>query len=86
VSAAAVHTAPSLLHDRLRVPGLEPLMRYHVSVLHAPDPLGPARRQPEWIRSGVDLSGRELARLGLQLPVLHPESALLLSLVGNDAH
>jgi hypothetical protein len=40
----------------------------------------PARRQPAWIAAGIDLTGRQLAVHGLQMPVMNPESALLIHL------
>ena len=36
--------------------------------------------QPGWIEGGVVLTGRQLAAHGIQPPILHPESAILLTL------
>jgi hypothetical protein len=36
--------------------------------------------QPGWLADGVELTGRQLAAHGIRPPVLHPESAVLISL------
>ena len=43
--------------------------------------LGPdlAKQQPAWLE-GVEISGRQLAVAGLPMPILNPETALLLHL------
>ena len=62
------------------LPGLDPDTRYHVEVLALPGArsLGPNRELPDWFDDGADLSGRALAASGVQLPALHPETAVLL--------
>jgi hypothetical protein len=53
--------------------------RYTVrSVPLAGGPTGAARRQPEWVRNGVTLTGSELAFLGVQPPAMDPEQALII--------
>ena len=42
-------------------------------------PFGPAVAQPEWITDGLIATGRQLAVIGVPLPVMQPESALLAS-------
>ena len=37
----------------------------------------PARQQNEWPRRGIGMRGHDLAVIGLQLPVLNPESAMI---------
>ncbi len=37
--------------------------------------------QPAWLTEGVELTGRQLAAHGIRPPVMHPESAVLFSLV-----
>jgi alpha-galactosidase len=81
VSVALLASAPSLTPPTLVLPGLDPERRYTVS--HVPLPgerLGMARRQPSWLADGITMSGRQLAVVGLEPPVLHPESAVLLAL------
>jgi alpha-galactosidase len=68
----------------LCLPGLDPDRRYRVSVVGPRDvTLHLARHQPAWVEHGIELSGRQLAAHGLQLPVLGPQSALLVHLVGT---
>ena len=68
----------------LRVPGLKTDARYRVTVLDEPALLAGGgsghtmRVQPAWLHASVALSGEWLANAGLTLPVLDPESALLL--------
>jgi len=65
-----------------RLPGLDPDRAYRVTPLQAAG--GPETKQavaPRWLEAGgVTLSGRALAEVGLPLPVLLPEQALLLHL------
>lgn len=79
VSFAVLATALSLTPPPLRLPGLDPARRYRVEHLRLPgEPLGPNRTLPAWMADGVTMTGAELARIGVQLPALHPESAMLL--------
>ncbi|MDO8391675.1 MAG: alpha-galactosidase [Actinomycetota bacterium] len=64
----------SLMPPPLRLPGLLPDAVYRVQ--HVPFPGSRAL----WLGSGVELTGRQLAAVGLQLPPQHPESGLLLHL------
>lgn len=72
------------LPGSLRVPGLKPEARYRVTVLDEPPLLKGGgsghtmRVQPAWLHESPVLSGEWLANAGLALPVLDPESALLL--------
>ncbi|HEY7103771.1 MAG TPA: alpha-galactosidase, partial [Mycobacteriales bacterium] len=63
-----------------RLPGLDPDRRYTVRPAYpagAPEPAGHA--PPAWLAAGgVELPGRVLAAVGLPMPVLHPEEAILL--------
>jgi len=81
VSFAQLTTAPSLTPPMLRLPGLDPDRRYQVE--HVPLPgerWGVASRQPAWLANGIELTGRQLAVIGVRPPTLHPESAVLLHL------
>jgi alpha-galactosidase len=81
VSFAQLATAASLTPPPLRLAGLDPDRRYRV--VHVPLPgerWGVARTQPSWVADGGEFSGRQLAVAGLDLPVLHPESAILIRL------
>jgi alpha-galactosidase len=81
VSFAQLATAASLTPPALRLPGLDPDGRYLVE--HVPLPgerWGMALTQPAWLTDGIEVSGRQLAAHGIRPPVLHPESAVLISL------
>lgn len=81
VSFAQLTTAPSQTPPPLRMPGLDLEASYRVHHLAIPyERWGAARIQPEWLREGVTLTGRQLAFHGVQPPVLHPESAVLFTL------
>ena len=82
VSVARVATSEHLVSEPLRVRGLDSRRHYRVETadlaLLRTMAFGPALKQPGWIEHGVEATGRQLAEIGLQLPVLHPESAILI--------
>jgi alpha-galactosidase len=83
ISFAKLTTAMSLVPAPLLLPGLVADRRYRVERVPLPAggaERGPARTSPAWLTTGAEMSGRELAVLGLQLPVMNPESALLIHL------
>ncbi|QTF91990.1 alpha-galactosidase [Halomonas sp. BM-2019] len=67
----------------LRLAGLDPLRRYRVGFWLPEGALGPQREASELLaRGGGVFSGELLQRVGLQLPVLHPEAAMLIEVAG----
>jgi alpha-galactosidase len=81
VAFAQLTTTASLTPPPLRLPGLDYEATYRIDHLRIPgERWGPARVQPTWLLSGVELTGRQLAAHGVQPPTMHPESALLLKL------
>jgi alpha-galactosidase len=82
VSVARLATGSSLTPPPLVLPGLDPDTSYLVEQLVVPGrrPIGPNRVLPDWVDGGVRLSGRALGSVGLQLPALHPETAVLIHL------
>jgi alpha-galactosidase len=66
----------------VRLPGLDPRRRYAVRpVAGVPEPATLQLTEPGWLADGgVTLGGAVLATVGLQLPALHPEQAVLLEL------
>ncbi len=81
VSFAQLTTAPSLTPPALQLPGLDLDARYRVEHVALPDERwGTATTQPAWLADGVELTGRQLAAHGIRPPVVHPESAVLISL------
>jgi alpha-galactosidase len=86
VSYARLRTGTSLAPPPLRLPGLDPERRYRVEVVDLPRAgRVPARHQPSWVAEGIEVTGRQLGVHGLQMPVLNPESAVLVHLVSSDA-
>jgi alpha-galactosidase len=81
VSFAALETAPSRTPPPLVMPGLDDERIYHVVPVDVPGGgRVPSRGRLAWLGDGISLDGRSLGRLGLQLPPMYPESAMLLHL------
>lgn len=76
-------TSPSAQPGWIRLPGLDPDLRYRVEPIHlcdtafTPTASGP----PSWWVDPPDVSGRTLTNVGLQGPMLDPERALLFRLI-----
>jgi alpha-galactosidase len=81
-------SAPSPVPPALRIPGLDPDRRYRVERVVLPgEELGSHRRLPGWLLPGavpLVMSGRELAVVGVPVPVLHPESAAMVEVTAAD--
>jgi alpha-galactosidase len=77
-------TSPAEQPGRIAIPGLAPDADYRVeAVFPVPGDADYARtftqvQPPAWLESGATASGRFLAEVGLPMPVLNPEHALLL--------
>jgi alpha-galactosidase len=65
---------------RIRLPGLDLDRRYRVSHLDESAPRPPGQ-SPPWTVEGIELSGRILTDLGLETPLLDPDSSVLLHVV-----
>ncbi len=80
-SFAQLATSQAPTPPRLRLPGLDERRGYSVQRIAMPgEVLGLALEQPKWIDDGVVASGTTLQTVGLQMPRLLPESALLVRL------
>jgi alpha-galactosidase len=79
---AQITTSAEAVPQPLRLPGLEPERRYRVAVVNEVGEPGTMQRgAPAWTLDGATaLSGRILAHVGLQPPILRPEQAWLLRL------
>ncbi|MET7880518.1 alpha-galactosidase [Micromonospora profundi] len=78
-AVARLATSVAQIPGAVRLPGLDPARRYLVRPV--PDVPAPATinlRPPAWLGAGATLSGAALARIGVQLPALHPEQSLVL--------
>jgi alpha-galactosidase len=89
--SAALFTYAQLTAGTLEAPapvrfaGLDPHRRYTVTVVEPAGPPGTTGdRGPAWMAEGsITLSGAVLHTVGLALPVLQPEQAVLLELVAG---
>ncbi len=80
-SYAQMTPSATVLPSRFTVPGLDPDRRYRVAPIPDVDSaVDFGRSAPAWLDHGIDLTGRQLERVGLQPPILHPESALLVEI------
>ncbi|MEH0825165.1 MULTISPECIES: alpha-galactosidase [unclassified Micromonospora] len=69
----------------VRLPGLDPARRYAVRPpAGVPEPAVLQLTEPGWLPKGVTLGGAVLGSVGVQLPALHPEQALLLEVTAVD--
>lgn len=78
---AVVSTATTVTVDagRARLAGLDPSARYRVRALppgHRPS--SAALALASWLDTGLTLTGRVLASVGIRVPPMHPEQLLLL--------
>ncbi|WP_319460872.1 alpha-galactosidase [Micromonospora sp. RTP1Z1] len=77
-------TSVAQVPGAVRLPGLDPHRRYAVRpAAGVPEPAMLQLTEPGWLPS-VTLSGAALGTVGLQLPALHPEQALLLEVTTVD--
>jgi alpha-galactosidase len=86
IALVTLATASVSVHPPLRFPGLDPDRRYRIEPLT----VGGAPRTvqdapPAWLaEGGITITGRLLADLGLPVPLLAPEQALLLRAIAVD--
>jgi alpha-galactosidase len=79
----ALDTSPAAQPGRVRIPGLRPSAEYRIEPiqLSAGALVDTASGAPAWWTSPTVVTGRALAIIGLQAPMLYPEQALLFRLV-----
>ena len=69
------------LPEPVRFQNLQPNHYYHVSLLEFPEPSRQLMKVlPDWMKSKCSIRGDVLQSMGLSLPILDPESALILLL------
>ncbi|WP_406610987.1 alpha-galactosidase [Agarivorans sp. JK6] len=66
------------LPGRLKLINLQPQALYKVEVLDKPDFKHIMKKFPNWLEKTCLLSGESLMNLGLQLPIMDPETAMLI--------
>nr|WP_309244226.1 alpha-galactosidase [Micromonospora parastrephiae] len=84
-AVARLATSVAQVPGAVRLPGLDPGRRYRVRpVADVPAPATIDRSAPTWLAAGVTLTGAALARVGVQVPALHPEQSLVLEVTAVD--
>lgn len=78
ITVAQIQSRSYTLPLPLRIGYLEPKQDYLVSMVEGENLQQSMKQLPSWVESGLKLKGETLMRIGLQLPVLWPESALTL--------
>ncbi len=68
---------------RIRLPGLQPDLLYHVAPAGPRPPDSESAGLPQWWHRGLELTGRVLAEVGIQLPAMYPERMRLISAVAR---
>ncbi|MBZ9582952.1 alpha-galactosidase [Klebsiella quasivariicola] len=86
VTIAQIAMPTWAMSGTLRLRGLDPQFNYVVRVIDAAENFrsGIVSTQPAWIEEGVTLPGEWLQHAGLAMPVLDPESAVMLLLEARD--
>ncbi|MFI6264047.1 alpha-galactosidase [Micromonospora sp. NPDC051006] len=78
-------TSVTQVPGAVRLPGLDRHRRYAVRPAEGvPAPATLQRTEPAWLPSGATLTGAALATVGLQVPALHPEQAVLFEVTAVD--
>jgi alpha-galactosidase len=73
-------TSPLAVPEPVRLPGLDPSRVYRVAAAYpAGEPDSVQLHAPPWLDTGIELPGAVLATVGLPMPVLSPEQAVLLT-------
>jgi len=83
-SFVCVATSFDEIPGRVGFPGLDPDVRYDVTVIF-PTATSPYNQRSNvgWIPDGITASGRFLAEVGLPMPILNPEQGVLIHLVSS---
>lgn len=81
LSVAQLTTPAWSVPGRLRLVGLDPDATYDLQVVPGVgDRPGIMRRAPAWLDGGLSASGADLMTVGVTLPVLRPETALVIGI------
>lgn len=79
LSIAQLAMPEFMLPEKLYMNFLDPVKNYEVTVLdRVAKTAGIMKKEPEWLNKKITLKGEHLAKLGLQLPVMYPDSILLI--------
>jgi alpha-galactosidase len=81
VVVAQLDTSTTTLPTPIVISGLDAASTYSVRPVHELAPAyGPMKQQPPWWKSGVNLNGAALGSVGVTIPVLNPETAVVIEL------
>ena len=81
IMIAQLEMPTNSLSSTLRIPGLQKDAKYSINLLDKPDNFNDiVNRQPLWTEKTLICSGEWLAKAGIAVPVMDPESALLIKL------
>jgi len=82
VNVTRVANGPDMRTSPVRIPYLDASSVYEIQIALAPSAYALHRAHPAWMasESRLKMSGAQLARVGLEMPALQPESALVLHL------
>ncbi|MET8373752.1 alpha-galactosidase [Micromonospora profundi] len=84
-AVARLATSVAQIPGAVRLPGLDPDRRYLVRPVSDVSPPATLERSASgWLGDGATLTGAALARVGVQLPALHPEQSLVLEVDAVD--
>jgi alpha-galactosidase len=87
-SWSRLSTSPPQQSGRIRFPGLDPQRTYRLTVRTEIGASALQEQPPVWfdaaLTTGIEVSGIELTRVGIVMPTLDPQQALLLHLVQTD--
>ncbi len=87
VQVAQLSMPTHALSGHLRIPGLEPKAFYQISVLDKPDNFNEiVNCQPAWTDESCTLSGEWCETIGLTIPILDAESAILIGFKRLNNH
>ncbi|MEI6054490.1 MAG: alpha-galactosidase [Lentisphaerota bacterium] len=79
LSIAQLAMPEFMLPEKLYLKFLDPDKKYEVDVIDRITPTaGIMKKEPDWLNERILVNGECLAKLGLQLPVMYPDSILLI--------
>jgi len=70
--------------EKVRIPYLNNNVEYIVNVLDKPENMSfNMKKTTDWLAKNIELTGEILEKIGIQLPVMDPESIILIHFVAN---
>ena len=81
ISLAQLSMPEFMIPEKIRIPYLKKETNYKVTVIDRPPVCGNLmKKEPAWMDKEISLTGELLEQIGIQLPVMDPESIILLEL------